>query len=132
MTGPLAVSATTVPTMNLDAVTFSEQWVGAWNAHDVESVLEHFHQDVVFTSPVAAKLVPESAGVIYGKPALRDYWTTALQRTPNLRFVVEGVYQGIGTIVIVYRNQDHGLVSEVLRFAGDVVIEGHATYLVSA
>jgi hypothetical protein len=118
--------------MNLDAVAFSKQWLGAWNAHDVESVLDHFHEAVVFTSPVAAGLLPETGGVVHGKHALRNYWTRAVQRVPNLRFVVEGVYQGIDTIVILYRNQDDGLVSEVLRFHGDVVIEGHATYLVSA
>jgi ketosteroid isomerase-like protein len=118
--------------MNLDAVAFSKQWLGAWNAHDVESVLDHFHEAVVFTSPVAAGLLPGTGGVVHGKHALRHYWTRAVQRIPNLRFVVEGVYQGIDTIVILYRNQDDGLVGEVLRFHGDVVIEGHATYLVSA
>ena len=91
-----------MPTVNLNAVAFSKQWVGAWNAHDVESVLEHFHENV------------------------------ALQRIPNLRFVIEGVYQGIDTIVIMYRNQDDHLVNEVLRFNDDVVIEGHGTYLVPA
>jgi hypothetical protein len=50
-----------------------------------------------------------------------------LQRIPNLRFIVKDVYQGIDTIVIAYRNQDGGLVSEVLRFSGDLVIEGHGT-----
>ena len=118
--------------MNLDAAAFSKQWVEAWNAHDVEAVLEHFHDDVVFTSPVAAQLLPESAGVVRGKPALRHYWGQALQRIQNLRFVIEGVYQGIDTIVIVYRNQDDGLVSEVLRFSGDVVTEGHGTYIIAA
>ncbi|MBW0015093.1 nuclear transport factor 2 family protein [Mycobacterium sp.] len=116
--------------MNLDVVAFSEQWAASWNAHDVDSVLAHFHEDVVFTSPVAAGLLPETAGVVRGKAALRNYWTTALQRIPNLRFVVEAVYEGIDTVVIAYRNQDGGLVSEVLRFAGDLVIEGHGTYLV--
>lgn len=115
--------------MNLDAVAFSETWVRAWNAHDVESVLRRFYEDVVFTSPVAATLVPETAGVVRGKPALRHYWNRALQRIPNLRFAVEGVYQGIDTVVIAYRNQHDKLVSEVLRFSGDLVIEGHGTYL---
>lgn len=118
--------------MNLDPVAFSEQWVRAWNAHDVEAVLEHFHDDVVFTSPVAATLLPATDGVVRGKSALRRYWTEALQRIPNLWFVVEGVYQGIDTVVITYRNQDGGLVNEVLRFDGDVVIEGHGTYRVPA
>ncbi len=116
--------------VNVDPVTFGMQWAAAWNARDVESVLQHFHEDVVFTSPVAAELLPETAGVLSGKPALRHYWTLALQRIPNLRFVVEGIYQGIDTIVIVYRNQDEKLVSEVLRFTGDLVIEGHGTYIV--
>jgi ketosteroid isomerase-like protein len=119
-----------VSTVNIDAVAFSEQWVAAWNAHDVELVLEHFHEDAVFTSPVAAKILPDTAGIVHGKAALRDYWTRALQHVANLRFVVEAVYEGIDTVVIAYRNQDDGLVSEVLRFAGDLVIEGHGTYLV--
>jgi ketosteroid isomerase-like protein len=115
-----------------DGVAFAEQWVEAWNAHDVESVLQHFDDNVVFTSPVAAKLLPETAGVVRGKPALRGYWALALQRKPNLRFVVEGVYEGIDTIVIAYRNQDGGLVSEVLRFSGGLVVEGHGTYRLAA
>lgn len=118
--------------VNLDAVAFSKQWVQAWNAHDVEAVLAYFHDDVVFTSPVAAKVLPETAGVVRGKPALRYYWTRALQRIRNLRFVVDAVYEGIDTVVIVYRNQDDGLVSEVLRFSGDLVTEGHGTYIVAA
>ena len=117
--------------MNVDAIAFTEQWLAAWNSHDVESVLKRFHEDVVFTSPLAAELFPETAGLVRGKAELRRYWTRALERTPDLRFVVEGVYQGIDTLVIAYRNQGNKLVSEVLRFAGDVVIEGHATHLVS-
>jgi ketosteroid isomerase-like protein len=117
--------------VSLDAVAFSKQRVEAWNAHDVEAVLGHFHDDVLFTSPVAATVLPETAGVVRGKPALRRYWTQALQRIANLRFVVEAVYQGVDTVVIVYRNQDGGLVSEVLRFSGDVVVEGHGTYIVA-
>jgi ketosteroid isomerase-like protein len=116
--------------VNLDALAFSKQWVNAWNAHDVEAVLGHFHEDVVFTSPVAATVLPETAGIVHGKPALRRYWTQALQRVPDLRFVVEGVYQGIDTVVIMYRNQDDRLVNEVLKFNDDKVIEGHGTYLV--
>ncbi len=117
--------------MDIDAIGFSQQWVQAWNAHDVEAVLRHFDDDVVFTSPVAAKMLPETAGVVRGKSALRAYWATALQRVPDLRFTVEGVYQGIDTVVINYRNQDGGMVCEVLKFEGNLVCEGHGTYLVA-
>ncbi|HEX7322166.1 MAG TPA: nuclear transport factor 2 family protein [Mycobacterium sp.] len=119
--------------MNLDAIAFSQQWVQAMNSRDVEAVLRHFHDDVVFTSPVAAKLLPETRGVVRGKPALRHYWTVALQRIADLHFAVEGVFQGIDTIVIAYRNQNDDLVSEVLKFGDDnLVVEGHGTYPVAA
>jgi ketosteroid isomerase-like protein len=114
----------------LDPIAFSRQWVAAWNARDVDAVLEHFHDDVVFTSPVAAKLLPDTHGVVRGKPALRHYWTIAVSHLLNLRFTVERVYQGVDTVVIAYRNQDGVLVSEVLKFDGDRVIEGHGTYIV--
>jgi len=35
-----------------DPNSYAEQWVQAWNAHDIEAVLDHFSDDVVFTSPV--------------------------------------------------------------------------------
>jgi ketosteroid isomerase-like protein len=112
-----------------DSQQFAEAWVTAWNAHDIEAVLAHFHDDVVFTSPVAARVLPESGGVIHGKDALRTYWTTALAGMPDLHFEVIDVYRGQYTIVIHYRNQRGGLVNEVLIFDGDRVREGHGTYL---
>ena len=55
-----------------DPAQFARRWAAAFDAHDVEGVLELFHDDVVFTSPLAARVVPESGGVIRGKAALRD------------------------------------------------------------
>jgi hypothetical protein len=108
---------------------FAQQWLAAWNAHDLDALLEHFADDVVFTSPVAAQLLSDSDGVIRGKAALRAYWTEGLRRIPDLRFEVVGVYAGVTTIVINYRNQKGSLVNEVMRFDGGLVIEGHGTYL---
>lgn len=78
------------------------------------------------------KLFPETRGVVRGKTALLQYWTEAVARIPHLRFSVEGVYQGVDTIVIAYRNQNGDLVNEVLTFREDAVIEGHGTYQVSS
>lgn len=112
-----------------DAQAFADDWVRAWNAHDVEAVLAHFHDDVEFTSPVAARVQPDSKGVVRGKDALRHYWTTALTMLPDLHFDVIGVYQGESTLVINYRNHRGELVNEVLTFDGALVRVGHGTYL---
>ena len=116
-----------MPTPDKDK--FAREWLTAWNSHDVDAVLAHFRDDVVFTSPVAARLLPETGGVVRGKSALRDYWTTALAQLPDLHFELVAVYQGESMLVVNYRNERGRLVNEVLAFEGDRVREGHGTYL---
>ena len=114
-----------------EAQAFAEQWVSDWNAHDVDALLAHFTDDVVFTSPVAIRLFGGD-GVIRGKEALRKYWSEGVRLIPDLHFEVVGVYVGIATVVINYRNQAGAVVSEVLTFEGPLVREGHGTYLAQA
>ena len=115
-----------------EAHEFAQGWLAAWNAHDVDAVLSHFADDVTFTSPIAARIVDGSEGVIRGKAALRSYWTEGIRLVPDLQFELVGIYAGIDTLVINYRNQTGGLVNEVLRFDGPLVVEGHGTYLQTA
>jgi hypothetical protein len=111
------------------AQQFANAWLAAWNAHDVEGVLAYFSDQVTFTSPVASRILDGSDGVVHGKEALRAYWREGLKRYPDLRFELVGTYVGIDTVVLNYRNQSGTLVSEVLRFDGTLVIEGHGAYL---
>jgi hypothetical protein len=115
-----------------DPVRFSAAWESAWNAHDLDAVLSHFHDDVVFTSPMATRLLPETGGVLRGREALRQYWAEGLRQMPDLHFVVERVFAGVSVLVLSYRNHRGGLVDEVLRFSDGLVVEGHGTYLVRA
>jgi hypothetical protein len=114
-----------------EAQAFAERWAQDWNAHDVDALLEHFTDDVVFTSPAAVRLFGGD-GVIRGKEALRKYWSEALGLIPDLHFKVLAVYTGVSTLVINYRNQSGGTVAEVLTFDGPLVREGHGTYLSQA
>jgi ketosteroid isomerase-like protein len=113
------------------AIAFAERWKLDWNAHDLNALLAHFTDDVVFTSPIAAQVLPGSDGTLRGKDELRHYWAEGLRRIPALRFEVQDVYVGVDTVVINYRNHVGNLVNEVLIFHGPLVGEGHATYLVA-
>jgi chromate reductase, NAD(P)H dehydrogenase (quinone) len=110
------------------AAEFAARWERDWNAHDLDALLAHFAEDVVFTSPVAAQLLPDGDGVIRGREALRAYWSYALELLPDLHFTVEDVYTGLDTIAINYRNHAGNRVCELLRFDGPLVVAGHATY----
>ncbi|WP_020664067.1 YybH family protein [Amycolatopsis benzoatilytica] len=107
---------------------FADHWARAWNARDLDTLMTHFAEDVVFRSPVAIQVLGGD-GIIRGKAALRAYWAEGLRRIPDLRFEVLGVYVGLSSLVINYRNQKGGLVNEVLIFDGPLVVEGYGTYL---
>ena len=68
---------------------FAERWAASWNRLDLESVLEHFADDVVFTSPTALALLGD--GTVRGKSALRAYWAAGLGRIGSLHFTVDRV-----------------------------------------
>lgn len=108
---------------------FAHEWCAAWNAHDVERVLALFHNDVVFTSPVAASMLPETGGRVEGKAALRAYWTEGLRRIPDLHFTIKHVYEGVDTLVVEYRNQKGAAVCEVLVLEEGRVRWGSGCYL---
>ena len=111
-----------------EALAFAGRWVKEWNDHDIEAVLTHFAEDVVFTSPLAERLFPQSGGVISGKDALRRYWAEGVRRAPGLRFELLGVYAGTDTIVIRFRTEQGVDRCEVLTFDGGLVRSGHGTY----
>ena len=66
---------------------FVSSWIEAWNRRDVEAVLEHFADDVEFTSPVAQTVV--GRGTIEGKAALRAYWEEALRQRNTSHFTLD-------------------------------------------
>jgi uncharacterized protein (TIGR02246 family) len=98
---------------------FAAQWAEAWNRRDIEAVLNHFHEDVIFTSPTALSVV--GSPFVRGKDALRAYWTAALARSSSLRFTVDRVLwdDARRELAIIYTSDIDGRakrVSENLTF----------------
>jgi SnoaL-like domain len=109
-----------------DGETFARRWADAWNAQAIERVLEHFHQNVVFTSPTALALL--GSATVRGKEALRAYWASALGRIGSLHFTVDRVLwdpvrRELGIIYTSEIDDNTRRVSENLTFdeSGQVV-----------
>jgi ketosteroid isomerase-like protein len=99
-----------------DAQAYAADWIDAWNAHDLDRVLIHYADDVVFHSPVAARVRPDIGGVVRGKALLADYWGTALPLVPDLHFTLEETFASVDALTILYRNQRGQRVTETLVF----------------
>ena len=98
----------------MDAHAFAAEWEAGWNSHDLDRILSHYREDVVFRSRKAVALTGD--GVVHGREALRAYWQAALERQPDLAFRVVDVLEGHGMLAITYRNHRDVLACEVLRF----------------
>ena len=108
-----------------DAEKFAADWAEDWNRRDVEAVLAHFRDDVIFASPTA--LAVTGSPVVHGKDALRTYWTAALARTASIRFGVlrvlwDAASRELAIIYLAEIDGRSGTVSENLIFDVDGLI----------
>ncbi|MDQ6725744.1 MAG: nuclear transport factor 2 family protein [Actinomycetota bacterium] len=92
----------------------ARRWLDAFNAHRPDLVVEHFRDDVTATSPVIARLLPDSEGTLRSKSAVLSFYRQGLALVPELRFTLVEVLCGMDQITIVYRNQTGTLVAETL------------------
>jgi hypothetical protein len=97
------------------AYELAEDWVKAWNAHDLNQIMVHYAEDVVLISPVAAKLLNGSSGTVIGKAALRSYFQKGLEVYPDLQFELLDVLWGLSSVVLYYINQNGTKTGEFMK-----------------
>lgn len=115
--------------MRPEPQAFAEAWVAAWNAHDLEEILSHYAEDIVFVSAVSTRFTGDPTGRVAGKAALRAYWGRALQTVPDLRFTLRGAYAGPDGIAIRYHSSRTGAdVVEVVRFDDQGLVRDSAAF----
>jgi ketosteroid isomerase-like protein len=108
---------------------FAAEWIAVWNSHDLDAILEHYADDIVFHSPRIAVVMGEKVDFVAGKPALARYWGKAFANAKDLRFELDRVYVGSDSLTIAYRNQRGQNAAETFVFnAEGLVVESIATY----
>ncbi len=100
-----------------DPSAFAEEWTASWNSHDLDRILSHYADNVVFLSPLAQKRVGN--GRVEGLQALRAYWRNGLDAQPNLKFALESVLVGHQCLTILYTNHRGQAAAETFEFGQD-------------
>jgi ketosteroid isomerase-like protein len=85
-----------------EAKHFAENWISAWNSHDINAVLSHYTDDFEMTTPMIQRLLGIKSGTLKGKTAIGDYWRAALKKIPDLKFSIIEVTSGVGSVSIYY------------------------------
>lgn len=105
------------------AEAFARDWLAAWNDRDLERILSHYSEEIIFHSPRISKVMGKDVMSVFGKRALRDYWTKALALAPQLFFELDDILIGSDALTILYTNHREELVAEtfILDQDGKVV-----------
>ena len=100
----------------------AEAWVAAWNARDLDAVLEHYADDVVVCSPLVAKRLGRANGTLRGKAELRAYFATGMGN-PALQFTLDDVRLGVHVMTVLYTRENGIRVADTIELDA----EGRAT-----
>ncbi len=106
---------------------FAEEWIAAWNSHDLERILAHYTDDFAMSSPMIAAVVQEPSGTLHGKAAVGAYWAKALSRVPDLHFKLTHTFVGADSLAIHYQGA-RGPAVEVFFFNAQGLVQRAAAH----
>jgi len=102
--------------MKIDVHKFADEWISAWNSHDIEKILEHYSEDFEITTPMLKTLLGSDSATLKGKEAISLYWQNALKKVPDLHFTFLDVTVGVDSIVLYYESVLGKKAMEVMYF----------------
>lgn len=100
---------------------FAREWIHAWNAKDLRSIMSHYDEDVHFTSPRVAASYEKTGigspdGTIRGVEALEAYFDTALKTVTAVSLELEQVLGGAdGSCALIYQRETGAKVVECMQ-----------------
>lgn len=104
------------PLGDADAERLAREWLAAWNAHDLDAIVDLYAPDVVFQTPTVIDTLGIPDGIVTGPDALREHFARGLARLPDLRFELDGVYTGVRSVAIRYHWADGTPVCELHEY----------------
>lgn len=97
----------------------ARDWLAAWTERDIRRTLWYNSDEVTFHSPRIAKVIGKDIKGVFGKQALRDYWTNALSLVPQIFFELSTILFSFDTKTIPQTNRREKLQAETFTFDPD-------------
>jgi ketosteroid isomerase-like protein len=105
------------------AAELAAEWVEAWNAHDLDAIIDLYAPGIVFQTPTIIDSLGIPDGRVEGLEDLREHFSRGLERLPDLRFELERVYCGVRSLAMTYRWADGTPVCELHEYDSQERIE---------
>jgi hypothetical protein len=97
-----------------DAQKAAADWCDAWNGRDLDVIMEHYVDDVEFSSPTVVKRWGIADGWLRGSRKVPENFAIGVQ-APGLRFELMDVLLGVNSLCVVYRRESGALVTDLVE-----------------
>lgn len=96
----------------------AKDWIAAWNAHDLERIMSHYAQDVVFEAETVKARWHKPDGRLLGIAELRKHFALGLELAPQLKFEFEQVFLAPSGYAVLYRRDNGNRVIDCVTLNG--------------
>ncbi|HEY1719907.1 MAG TPA: nuclear transport factor 2 family protein [Magnetospirillaceae bacterium] len=105
---------------SIDALrAIAEHWIAAWNAHDLDAIMSHYAEAVVFRADTVVRRWERADGALRGKAELREHFRRGLELAPTLRFILEEVLSAPDGYAVIYRRDNANRVIDAVDLDTD-------------
>ena len=109
-----------------DNTIIANKWIAAFNAHNLEQLLDLYDDAAIHFSPKLKIRQPETGGLIKGKGAMRIWWADALSRLSTLHYALTSLTANEDRVFMEYTRQVHNepdmTVAEVLEVKNGLIV----------
>ena len=101
-------------------------WIDAFNEHNIEKVLALYSNNADHYSPKLKLTQPETKGIISGKEAMRNWWSDAFNRLPDLHYELTTLSVSQEFVNMVYKRtagkEEETEVNEMLHIKDGLIV----------
>lgn len=104
------------------AQQIAQTWLDDWNRHDLDAIMTHYAESIIFSSPFISTLTGNNSGQLNGKAALRDYFAKGLAAFPDLHFTPIQILVGVNSLALFYDSVNNLQAAEVMTINADRLV----------
>ena len=96
-----------------------EDWIDAWNSRDLDRIMEHYADAVVFEANTVVRRWNRPDGTLRGIEELREHFRRGLELAPTIHFELEEVFSAPSGYAALYRRDNGNRVLDVVELDGE-------------
>jgi ketosteroid isomerase-like protein len=96
-------------------VEIINDWVDAWNSHDLERIMHHYANTVEFIAQTVVSRWDKANGKLKGKEELRLHFSKGLALAPNIHFTIEEILWAPNGYAVLYHRENGNRVLDAVE-----------------